>query len=480
VATETELQFDGWTVNRLSGETARHGSASRLQPQPLRVLIELYDRAGEVVTREQLVKALWPSGFTDFDNGLNVAVRKLRVALDDVGDAPKYIETLPRVGYRFVGVRGTQPQPAAKPITRLPTGARFALALTLAAFVLAIAGAWWWRRDSEGHVPSVHAQELYLDGIHQRSRRDINVLSARASAHEKFEAALAEDPAYPQAWAALATSFSSAVHLQVMTPADGVPKARAAALRAIALDDGLAEGHVTLGEIYLKHDRDFAAAKKEFDRALELDDRSSRAWHHLAIWQADLGHVDAALAAMRRARELEPMVLQWSSNQARLLWSARRYDEAVAFLKPLVAANPNYDQARSVLAWSLIATGDLAGAEEQIRRISVPTINPADKGYLYAKLGRRDDALLEIERLAARGREGHGVGYDQAIIYSALGELDRGCEALARAADDRSVMMGWLRLDPRLDPLRGRQCFTDVERRAYAKADADSAGASTS
>ena len=258
-----------------------------------------------------------------------------------------------------------------------------------------------------------------------------------------------------------------------MTPAEGVPKARAAALRAIALDEGLAEGHVTLGEILLKHDRDFAAAKKEFDRALELDDRSSRAWHHLAIWHADLGHVDAALTAMRRARELEPMVLQWSSNQARLLWSARRYDEAIAFLKPLIAANPNYDQPRSVLAWSLIATGDLAGAEEQIRRIAVPTLNPADKGYLYAKLGRRDDALLEIERLAARGREGHGVGYDQAIIHAALGELDRGCEALARAVDDHSVFVGWMRLDPRLDPLRGRQCFTDVERRVYAKADAD-------
>jgi DNA-binding winged helix-turn-helix (wHTH) protein len=89
--TETELQFDGWTVNPVSGEIARQGNVSRLQQQPLRVLRELYERAGAVVTREQLVKALWPDGFVDFDNGLNVAVRKLRVALDDVGDTPKYI-----------------------------------------------------------------------------------------------------------------------------------------------------------------------------------------------------------------------------------------------------------------------------------------------------------------------------------------------------------------------------------------------------
>jgi DNA-binding winged helix-turn-helix (wHTH) protein/Tfp pilus assembly protein PilF len=475
VDTETELQFDGWTVNRLSGEIARNGSASRLTQQPLRVLLELYDRAGEVVTRDRLVKVLWPGGIVDFDNGLNVAVRKLRVALDDVGDTPKYIETLPRVGYRFIASHGPQAEAAMEAILKLPQRARIALVLTLAALGLAIGAAWWWTLSSNGakravaaaHVPSVRSQELYLEGIHQRSRRDISVLNARALANEKFEAALREDPNYAQAWAALAASISQAVHTQTITPAEGVPKARAAALRAIGLDDNLAEGHVSLGEIYLDHDRDFTAAKKEFDRALELDDRSSRAWHHMAIWNADMGHVDDALAAMRRARELEPMVLQWSSNYGRLLYSARRYDEAIKFLTPLAAANPHLDQAHSVLAWALIATGDLAGAEEQLRLVDVPGINPSDMGFLYAKLGRRNDALREIEQLETRGRAGYGVAYDETLIYAALGELDRGCETLARAVDDHSVFLGWMRFDPRVDALRDRQCFADVEKRVY-------------
>jgi hypothetical protein len=86
---------------------------------------------------------------------------------------------------------------------------------------------------------------------------------------------------------------------------------------------------------------------------------------------------------------------------------------------------------------------------------------------VYAKLGRRDDALREIERLEARGREGYGVGYDEAVIYVALGELDHGCETLARAVDDHSLLLGWMRLDPRIDPLRDRQCFADVEKRVY-------------
>lgn len=453
----------------------RNGNASRLPPQPLRILLELHDRAGEVVTREQLVKVLWPGGIVDFDNGLNVAVRKLRVALDDVDEVPKYIETLPRVGYRYIGPRGQPSEPAIDAILKLPARARIALALTLAAFGLAIAGAWWWTRSTDGerpavapaHEPSLRAQELYLDGIHQRTRRDISILSARALAHEKFEAALKEDPDYAQAWAALASSISVAVHTQTMLPAEGVPKARAAALRAIALDDNLAEGHVSLGEIHLKHERNFMAAKQEFDRALEIDDRSSRAWHHLAIWHADMGDIESALAAMRRARELEPAALQWPSNYGRLLYSARRYDEAIAFLEPLVSAHPKLDPAHSVLAWALIATGDLARAEEQLRRVLVPAINQSDQGFLLAKQGRRADALREIGRLEALAREGYGVAYDQAIIHAALGDLDQGCAALARAVDDRSVMLGWMRIDPRLDPLRGRRCFTDVETRVY-------------
>ncbi len=474
--TETALHFDGWTVNPVSGEIMRNGKARRLQQLPLRILLELCERPGAVVTREQLVKALWPGGFVDFDNGLNVAVRKLRVALEDVGEQPKYIETLPRVGYRFIGSLGAGPAP---PVDRaaVADSRPLPLAVFLAALIAVLAGLWWWISGPptwvagvpKGHVPSVRARELYLEGLHQRARRDISILTASAAAHEKFTAALKEDPDYPQAWAAVSATYFLAVNTQSMLPAEGVPKARAAALRAIELDDELAEGHVALGAIYLRHDHDFPAAKRELDRALQIDDRYSRAWQQLAIWHADIGQVDEALAALRRARELDPMTLQWSSNQARVLYVARRYDEVIELLTPLVAANPKLDPAHSILAWALIAKGDLAGAEAQLRLVTVPTINPSDRGYLLAKQGRRVDALREIEQLEARGRSGYGVGYDQAIIYSALGDIDQACEALARAVDDQSLLLGWMRLDPRLDPLRGRQCFTSVERRVYPR-----------
>ena len=98
------ISFDGWVLRADIGELDKDGRKIRLQQLPLLVLQELLAHPGELVTREQLIARLWPKGVVDFDTGLNTAVRKLRVALEDVGEVPLYIETIPRRGYRFVGV----------------------------------------------------------------------------------------------------------------------------------------------------------------------------------------------------------------------------------------------------------------------------------------------------------------------------------------------------------------------------------------
>ncbi|HEY4214059.1 MAG TPA: winged helix-turn-helix domain-containing protein [Steroidobacteraceae bacterium] len=99
----TQIAFDGWTLDLLTGDLCKNGIRQRLQEQPLQVMHELLARPGELVTREELVARLWPKGVIDFDTGLNTAVRKLRLALGDDPNEPRYIETLPRKGYRFVG-----------------------------------------------------------------------------------------------------------------------------------------------------------------------------------------------------------------------------------------------------------------------------------------------------------------------------------------------------------------------------------------
>src|SRR4051812_19681559 len=190
---------------------SRGDRSARLPQQPLRILLELAEHAGEIVTREQLVKALWPQGVVDFDNGLNVAVRKLRVALDDVGDTPRYVETLPRVGYRFIGKLGV-----AAPTTieaKPPRSVRGLWLLLGFAVVVLVAGLsiFWFSERSAGamrHVASARAQELYVEGMHERSRRDVD---ATALALAKLEEAIKEDPEYAEAWAGYSRTLSSAV-----------------------------------------------------------------------------------------------------------------------------------------------------------------------------------------------------------------------------------------------------------------------------
>jgi len=104
-----EIRFDGWKIDFNSGEISKHGDTHRLQDQPLQILEELVKRPGEVVTREQLIARLWPTGVVEFDTGLNSAVRKLRIALGDDAETPRYIETLPRKGYRFIAALDPEP-----------------------------------------------------------------------------------------------------------------------------------------------------------------------------------------------------------------------------------------------------------------------------------------------------------------------------------------------------------------------------------
>ncbi len=116
-----EIRFDGWKVNFDSGEISRDGNTHRLQDQPLQILDELVKHPGEVVSREHLIARLWPTGVVEFDTGLNSAMRKLRIALGDDAETPRYIETMPRKGYRFIGrIEEDIPFPPMADIPTLP------------------------------------------------------------------------------------------------------------------------------------------------------------------------------------------------------------------------------------------------------------------------------------------------------------------------------------------------------------------------
>jgi DNA-binding winged helix-turn-helix (wHTH) protein/tetratricopeptide (TPR) repeat protein len=469
VAAETDLQFDGWRVNRVSGEISREGRTSRLPQQTLRILVQLYDHAGEIVTRDQLVKILWPSGVVDFDNGLNVAMRKLRVALDDVGDTPRYIETVPKVGYRFLARPGqVQAAPTSNSTDERPRLGRRGVLVALA--LVALIGAAWWlaNRDNPAkprHVPSLRAQELYLKGIQERGRRDVNPTKAALA---YFEAALKEDPDYAAAWAAYGFTITGTVMRQMNPPGEAIPQARGAVQRALSLEPDLVDGHVLMAHLLMDHEKNFVSAAAALERARDNGgEASAHFWHYSAMWKGQLGRVEAALEDMRQARAREPLTLLFTGNHGLILVNARRYEEAIELLRPVVDANPGFILGRSVLARALMASGDLAGAREQLEARTEIGLAQADLALVYAKLGLRDLALQELARIEANGRKGFGTAYDEALIHTAMGDLDKACARLGRALTDGSVMINWMRLDPRMDALRGRKCFGDVERRLY-------------
>jgi DNA-binding winged helix-turn-helix (wHTH) protein/tetratricopeptide (TPR) repeat protein len=467
-----DIHFDGWVLRPSSGELLRDGNPQRLAQQPLRMLVELLQHPGDVVTRERLVQALWPKGVVDFDYSLNAVVRKLRVVLDDDSETPRYIETLPRIGYRFIGT--IAPAPVNSPAL---SRARWALPALGALVVLTLGAVWWQARepttlagpvaqlsDGAGRGTSRRAYELYLNGKFQRSRRDVN---GGQEAIENFQAALREDPYFADAWAALAETYIGAGITQ-QTPIDeAIHQARTAALRAIELDPKLAPGHSALGTIMLHYDFDYAGAEKELLTARAADDHYSRTWHTYGLLRGYQGRTDEALQYLGRARELEPMTLLYSASFANLLYQTRRYQEAIEYVRPLLASQPRFDQVRGVLIRALVETGDVKAALEQLplRHAEIPLLS--DAGLVYARAGQREDAVRQLERLERRGRQGFGMSYEIAILHAALGQIEEACSALRQAPEDHSQTLGWLRSDPRMDPLRKEPCYSEVTRRLF-------------
>jgi DNA-binding winged helix-turn-helix (wHTH) protein/tetratricopeptide (TPR) repeat protein len=473
------VRFDGWSLDRASGDLTRDGQSTRLAQQPLRVLLELTDNAGLVVTRETLVKALWPKGIVDFDNSLNGIVRRLRVVLGDDSEAPRYIETLPRIGYRFIGRLESAPDhvpsgpmPGRQPWRRIGAW-ETTIAVAALASVLGIGGWWLWgtvpaessaeRALVPPRTTSQRAHSYYLDGIYQASRRDIDGTTLAIAA---FENALREDSGYAEAWAALSSTLIGAAVNEVGPVRPLLERAQDAAERAVVLDAALPRAHAALGRT-LMFRRDYAGAERALAKALALNGHDAVAWSGVAVLRAFQGRIDEALAALRRARELEPTRPLFNNLYGSMLYYARRHDEAIAYLTPILDAEPRFNEARAARAWALVAAGRAEDALDDAQSLAEVDPDNGALGLVYATLGRRDEALAEVSRLTASDRGGGAVALRLAAIHAALGDIKAGCSALARAVDQEALFLGWVRVDPRLDPLRGHACFDEALRRIY-------------
>ena len=305
------------------------------------------------------------------------------------------------------------------------------------------------------------AYELYLKGSFFWNKRTGEDLKTAA---DYFQQAIALDPQYAAAYAGLAQTYIVIPLFAAGTPRDYFPKAKAAAQRAIELDETSAEAHTALGLLFCFSDVNFAEAEKEFKRAIAINPNYATAhhWYGNALLVA-LGRFDEAISECQRAVELDPLSLIINADLGGTLMMARRYDQAIAQLQRTLELDERFGYSHWNLGEALYLKGDAAGAIAEYEKARSIDDDPQILGLLgcaYANTGQKDKALELIRQLAERPKHEFVRGYIVALIYIGLGDKAKAIDCLEREyLDHDNIDTAWIRVDPMLDPLRGDPRF---------------------
>jgi len=573
----------------------------------------LLARPGELVSREELQRKLWPADtFVDFDHGLNKAVNKIRDALGDSAESPRFVETVARRGYRFLAevrdadaaaMRPAEPAPrkrialrpvwqigslmlllllaifiswrfyprippspvirslAVLPLESLSADASedyFADGMTdelitdlgqisalrvisrtsvmaykrarkplpqiahelnvdavvegtvlrsgnqvriTAQLIQAADDKHLWARSYEGNLRETlalqndvaraiadqvrinltpreqsilktarpvnpEAYEAYLRGRYFWNKRTADGLQ---KAIEYFDEAIQKDPEYAQAYAGLADSYALLGNsdFTVLRPQEAYPKAKAAATRALELDNSLGEAHTSLAFSLGVFEWNWDAAEKEFRLAIALNPGYATAHQWYAMYLSGLGRFDEAITELRQAVSLDPLSLIISADLADVLFAAKRYDESIQQSRKTTEMDPNFAIAHYELGQAL--------AQKKMYSAAITELQKANKlsggditclaglAYAYAASGKSDEALKLLNEL--KGRPNHRSQYavDEALVYASLAEKDQAMAALEEAYQEHFDIL--VLQSPAFDPLRSDPRFRDLMRR---------------
>ncbi len=449
----TQLQFDGWTFFRRSGELGREGRKTLLQTQPMQILDELLARPGELVTREQLIAKLWPKGVVDFDTALNSAVFRLRTALNDHAGTPRYIETIPRRGYRFIG-QLDQPVPSKVELHSAAGVSAFApsrrgLFAGVGTIVVVLAGLGWWLQPwasvsanfgQSTRVVDPRAHELYVRGQHHFRRHTAEDL---VLAHQLFQEALVIDPSYAPAWAELAGVYLHQTITGKMVPERGLSQVRDAAERAIALDPGNAAAHVRLAQ-YRRNLGDATQANELMQRALEIGPNDRLVLGMAASYALIEGRLDRAVELQRRVVAMEPLAVSGRYNLFMYLIYADRLEEARIEAQALAETHPGTTSAAQALGRLALIEGRYDEALQFGQRLTDPTERQQMLAMALHGLGRTvesDSALAALMSVAPRP---DGIAVAEVLAFR--GETEQALHWLETRTDPDGMAL-WQRSD---------------------------------
>ena len=324
-------------------------------------------------------------------------------------------------------------------------------------------------------APSARAQlnpeshDLYLKGRFYWNKRTIDTIKKSI---DYFNQAIAKDPNYALAYAGLADCYSSLgfnFDAGLLAPAEAIPKAKAAALKALEIDDGLAEAHTSLAFIKLNYDWDWAGAEKEFKRAIELNPNYDNAHHWYSHYLTAMGRMQESLVESKRALELDPVGLVMNVHLGWYYFYARRYDEAIEQLRKTIEMDPNRGFSHWYLGMALDQKGDYSQAIAELqtaKQLLTAVVGvEADLGHAYAASGDREAAQRMIDELKQLSTRRYVPAYHIALIQAGLGEADEALNWLDKAYQERSDLLVYLKVEPRLDRIRSDPRFAALMKR---------------
>jgi eukaryotic-like serine/threonine-protein kinase len=309
--------------------------------------------------------------------------------------------------------------------------------------------------------------QLYLKGRYHWNKRNLDGIR-KAIVH--FEQAIDQDPTYAQAYAGLADCYALLPNYASEAPKESFPRALAAGQRALELDDTLAEAHASVGMAKYFFNWGWADAEREFLRAIDLNPSYATAHHWYAYLLMLLGRFEQALSELARAQELDPLSLIINATSGYILYFARRHDEAIERCERALAMEENFSPAQYMLALACEQKGlhdqAIAAFQKSLRLAGESAgCDAAALAHAYALAGRTAEARTILNELLERSKQRYVPAFYMALISVGLGDLETALQWLEKAYQDRDFYLIYLKVDPRLDPLRGDVRFTDLLRR---------------
>jgi DNA-binding winged helix-turn-helix (wHTH) protein/Tfp pilus assembly protein PilF len=451
-----------------------------LAPKAYELLLALVKRHGHLVTRDELMREIWPDSFVEEIN-LTVNISLLRKALGEQADGRQYIATVPKRGYRFDAAVDEPPQeaekgeesdaipqqePASLPqvngsrvedaVRRNGRSMRWGHAAGLALVLLgALAGLFLWRHSAKASNSGVAAGEhlnrtgtqngqalaLYTQARELWSKRSVESVQQSL---ELFQQTIAADPQFAAAYAGLADAYITAGSYgnSFLAPQIAMPKAKEAAQRALALDDKLADAHTSLAYIKLTYDWDWVGAETEFKRALALNPSDANTHHWYSHELLALGRIQESHEQSEQALALEPTDRVMNEHMAWHHLMAREYDRSIPQALKAIEIDPNFVQAHRVLGLSYLYTGEFAKACEEFKKgVDLSHGDPVAQAYLarcYALSHRSGEAHQILNSLIKDSQERYISSAEIGAVFAALADESNCLGWLQKAVQERA------------------------------------------